>query len=254
MKKFIRIFLISFVAYAALLCTANGQTPEETGEEASLDLKKEIAAGKRLYNRKCAMCHGTNGKGDGMVSRYVFPKPRDFSDGVFKIRSTPSGSLPTDQDIFDTITRGMPGTVMPSWANLTESQRWQLVRYIKTFSEHFEEEEAPEPIVIGAPKPAYAESINRGRRLFIDSGCAACHGVEGKGDGPAAFSLQDRWGYPVVPANLNISRNWRGGSRPRDIFRSIKTGIGGTPMPSWEMLTDDEIWDITNYLLSNIKE
>jgi mono/diheme cytochrome c family protein len=190
-----------------------------------------------------------------MVSRYVFTKPRNFSHGVFKIHSTPTGSLPTDQDIFDTITRGMPGTVMPSWANLSEKQRWQLVQYIKTFSDRFKKEQAPEPITIGDPKPPYPESVDNGRRLFIDAECWSCHGIEGKGDGPSAHNLKDQWGYPIVPANLTISRNWRGGNRPQDIFRSISIGIGGTPMPSWkDVLTEDQVWDITNYLLSIIRE
>ena len=92
------------------------------------------AAGKKLYRRKCAMCHGTRGQGDGPVSRYVFPRPRDLSLGIFKIHSTPTGGLPTDLDLFETLTRGMPGTTMPGWSNLTETERWQLVAYIKTLS------------------------------------------------------------------------------------------------------------------------
>jgi len=253
MKKSILLLLLIFTS-TVFWFDAQGRVEKGPGEEDSLKLKRDRHAGKRLYRTKCAMCHGTKGKGDGMVSRYVFPKPRDFSHGIFKIHSTPTGSLPSDQDIFDTLTRGMPGTVMPSWANLSEQQRWQLVSYIKTFSDRFEKEKAPEPIPISEPKPPYAESINNGRRLFIDAECWACHGVGGKGDGPSAFALKDHWDYPIVPADLTISRNWRGGRRPQDIFRSIKVGIGGTPMPSWEVLSDDQIWDITNYLLSIIKE
>ncbi len=189
-----------------------------------------------------------------MVSRYVFPQPRDLSRGLFKIRSTPTGSLPTDQDLFDTITRGMLGTVMPSWANLREQERWELVGYIKTFSDRFAAEDPPEPITIGEPKPRYATSINAGRRLYIDAECSACHGVVGKGDGPSSYTLKDSWDYPIVPADLTNSRNWRGGSRAEDIYRSLATGIGGTPMPSFEALSEDQLWDLTNYLLSIIEE
>ena len=253
MKNLVLFFLLIFAA-TLFWVKAQGRMPKAPDDKHSLQLKKDIQAGKKLYRIKCAMCHGTNGKGDGMVSRYVFPKPRDFSHGIFKIRSTPTGSLPTDRDIFDTITRGMPGTVMPSWTNLSERQRGQLVSYIKTFSDRFETEKASESITIGEPKAPYAESINSGRQLFIDADCGSCHGVGGKGDGPSASTLKDHWGYPVIPADLTISRNWRGGSRPQDVFRSIKVGIGGTPMPSWEVLSDDQIWDITNYLLSIIRE
>jgi len=235
-----------------LFLGARGTGPE--GREPSLDLKQDVMAGKRLYRRKCAMCHGTDGKGDGMVSRYVFPKPRDLTSGIFKIRSTPTGSLPTDQDLFDTITRGMPGTTMPAWANLSEAQRRQLVAYTKTFSDRFSNEDIPEPITIGKPKPRYSESINNGRRLYIDAECWTCHGMTGRGNGPSSYSLKDDWGFPIVPADLTIPRNWRAGSRPQDIYRSIRVGIGGTPMPSWEALTEDQVWDITNYLLSLLED
>lgn len=77
----------------------------------------------------------------------------------------------------------------------------------------------------------------------------------GKGDGPSSPTLTDDWDYPIVPADLTVSRNWRGGNRPQDIFRSITVGIGGTPMPSWQdALTEDQIWDLTNYLLSIIQQ
>ena len=234
--------------------TASEGVLTEQGNEDRVTPGQDLAAGKRLYRRKCAMCHGTKGRGDGMVSRYVFPKPRDLSNGLFKIRSTPTRGLPTDQDLFNTITRGMPGTVMPSWANLSEEQRWQLVQYTKTFSDRFATERVPEPVSIGEPKPRYAASIDAGRRLYIDADCASCHGAGGKGDGPASNTLTDSWDYPIVPADLTISRNWRGGNRPQDVYRSLATGIGGTPMPSFEALSADQLWDLSNFLLSLIEE
>ncbi len=234
--------------------TASERVPTEQGNEDRVTPGQDLAAGKRLYRRKCAMCHGTKGRGDGMVSRYVFPKPRDLSNGLFKIRSTPTGGLPTDQDLFDTITRGMTGTVMPSWANLSEEQRWQLVQYTKTFSDRFATESVPEPVSIGEPKPPYAASINAGRQLYIDADCSSCHGVGGKGDGPSSYTLTDSWNYPIVPADLTIARNWRGGNRPQDVYRSLSTGIGGTPMPSFEALSEDQLWDLTNFMLSIIEE
>ncbi|MFQ5790733.1 MAG: c-type cytochrome [Acidobacteriota bacterium] len=223
--------------------------------ELSVPEGKAAKAGKKLYRRKCVFCHGTKGRGDGQVSRYVFPKPRDLALGLFKIRSTPTGGLPTDQDLFDTLTRGVPGTTMPSWSNLNEAERWELVAYIKTFSDKFREEERLEPITIRTPTAPYPESVANGRRLYLEAECWTCHGMLGKGDGPSSATLTDDWGYPIVPADLRVSRNWRGGNRPQDIFRSISVGIGGTPMPSWgDALTEDQIWDLTNYLLSIIQQ
>ncbi len=254
MKKTI-LFLLLLSALVQPINIAEAQTGKKGGKEVFSQGRGNPRIGKRIYRRKCAFCHGTNGKGDGMVSRYVFPRPRDLSHGVFKISSTPSGSLPTDQDLFNTLARGMPGTTMPAWANLSEKQLWDLVAYVKTFSARFQTEEPDTPISIGEPKPPYAESLNNGRKLYITAKCFDCHGNNGKGDGPSSDTLIDEWGYSIVPADLTVSHNWRGGSRPEDIFRSISVGMGGTPMPSYrDALTEDEIWDIANYLLSTIRE
>lgn len=244
-------------ALAAIACLAS---PAETfGQESpwrdsALD-SSMIESGKRLYLRKCAFCHGSGGRGDGSVARYVFPKPRDLSMGLYKIHSTPTGGLPTDQDLFRTLSRGLPGTTMPSWSNLSTMQRWQLVAYIKTFSDRFENEMDLEfqPITIGTPKPPYPESVANGQRLFLEAQCWTCHGMKGRGDGPSSHTLVDDWDYPIIPADLTSSRNWRGGYRPEDAYRSIAVGIGGTPMPSFDdALTEDQLWDIVNYLLWNI--
>lgn len=249
MRKWMIMLSLVMLSLWAPQVKAQPQAPQ--GKALALNDSKMVTAGKRLYRRRCVFCHGTKGKGDGQVSRYVFPKPRDLSLGLFKIRSTPTGSLPTDQDLFDTLTRGLPGTTMPSWVILTEAQRWQLVAYIKTLSRRFEREQPLEPISIGPPKPPYPESVMNGRRLYVEAECWTCHGMWGKGDGPSSATLIDDWGYPIVPADLSVSSNWRGGNRPEDIFRSISVGIGGTPMPSWrDALSEEQIWDLTNYLLS----
>ena len=246
------LLLVLLVPSSGLPVDARAQ-PLQTASSLSDD--DAVRAGKRLYRRKCVFCHGSNGRGDGAVSRYVFPKPRDLGLGTYKIRSTPTGGLPTDQDLFDTLTRGLPGTTMPAWSNLNETERWNLVAYVKTLSHRFRDEEPLEPISIGVPKPPYPESVASGRRLYLDAECWTCHGMLGKGDGPSSTTLTDDWGYPILPADLTVSRNWRGGSRPRDIFRSLSVGIGGTPMPSWgEALTEDQIWDLTNYLFSIISQ
>jgi Cytochrome C oxidase, cbb3-type, subunit III len=89
--------------------------------------------GKQLYGRYCVGCHGTNGDGNGENGPWIDPKPRDFTTGVFKCRSTPTGKLPTDQDLFNAITRGFVNTNMPPWVALTKQNRADLVAYVKTF-------------------------------------------------------------------------------------------------------------------------
>ena len=107
--------------------------------------------GKLIYERSCAFCHGADGKGDGpagwFIGRYSAPHPRNFTSEGFKLRSTVSGSLPTDQDLFRTVTQGIPG-YMPPFTGLTEEERWQVVAYLKSFNPAFKEENR-EPLTIG---------------------------------------------------------------------------------------------------------
>src|SRR5580698_9271059 len=74
--------------------------------------------GKLLYQRYCIFCHGVDGDGAGDSAAYLDPKPRDFTKATFKCRSTPSGSLPLDADLYDTISRGIHASGMPSWKPL----------------------------------------------------------------------------------------------------------------------------------------
>jgi mono/diheme cytochrome c family protein len=89
-------------------------------------------AGKVVYERRCALCHGLKGDGKGPAAELLSPPPRDFTTGVYKIRTT-SNKTPSDQDLFKIITDGMPGTSMPPWKVLPEKDRWNLVAYLKTF-------------------------------------------------------------------------------------------------------------------------
>src|ERR1700741_5246114 len=79
------------------------------------------------YRRYCVGCHGDLGDGNGEVAAWLdppaFPKPRDFQLGIFKCRSTPTGTLPTDQDLFDTIARGFDRSAMPQWNTFTKQER-----------------------------------------------------------------------------------------------------------------------------------
>jgi DMSO reductase family type II enzyme heme b subunit len=211
---------------------------------------QDIEAGKLVYARKCAQCHGDDGKGMGPAADELFPRPRDFTRGIYKIRSTPSGTIPTDDDLFRSITNGLPGSSMPSWGVLPERERRQVVQYIKTFSESFSGP-APTPITIPTEVPSSAESIARGKELYRDAECWQCHGDEGRGDGPSLPDLKDDWNYPIWPANLTKCWNFRGGSTRQDIFRAFMTGLSGTPMPSFaDIFEPAQAWDLTNYVRS----
>jgi DMSO reductase family type II enzyme heme b subunit len=234
----------------AWLVVATALAQEPRGAVSPQDLE----AGKQIYARKCAQCHGDEGKGDGPAAERVFPRPRDFTRGVYKIRTTPSGMVPTDDDLFRVITNGLPGTSMPGWSMLPERERRLLVHYLKTFSDQFKEQ-TPTPIAIPPEVPPSAESIARGKELYRDAECWQCHGEEGRGDGPSLPDLKDDWGHPIWPANLTKCWNFRGGSTRQDIFRAFMTGLSGTPMPSYaDIFEPHQAWDLTNYVHSLCRE
>ena len=203
---------------------ADAQNAPEASEE-----------GKRVYEKSCAHCHGTEGRGDGSAAENLLPRPRDFTRGLYKIRSTETGQVPTDQDLFDIITEGMPGTSMPGWeTSLSANERWEVVAYIKTFYDGFKENTAPRQIDLSG-KIAYAEqSIETGKALYTELGCVECHGNVGRGDGTSAPTLTDEWGFQTWPANLAQGWTFRGGSETEDIFKRFIGGIAGSPMPAFE--------------------
>ena len=89
---------------------------------------------EKLYQEYCASCHGVSGDGTGDLAYLVYPKPRDFTGGKFKIKSTLPGLPPTDDDLFKTIRQGMPGTAMPAFNFLKDDEIKSLTGVIKEFS------------------------------------------------------------------------------------------------------------------------
>jgi cytochrome c oxidase cbb3-type subunit 2 len=209
-----------------------------------------VARGKAVYGRRCAGCHGDKGDGNGPAATFLDPRPRNFTFAVFKFRTTPSGSLPTDGDLYRTLTRGVRGTAMPTWHELPEKDRITVIAYLKTFSTRWKEEKPEPPILIGEPPAPTAALLARGKQLYAQAKCFQCHGEGGKGDGPSADELQDDLKFPIRPADFTRGQ-FKGGSDVRDIYRAMTTGLDGTPMPSFaDAMQDDERWAISYYVLS----
>ena len=218
-----------------------------------IDPKAETKAGKIIYEKWCVPCHGVTGRGNGPASPALDPKPRNFFDGIFKIRTTPSGELPLDDDVVKIIEKGMPGSSMPAWKGLiTTRQAQQTASYIKTLMEDWlQEEEPPEPVIWGKPLPATTESITKGKELYSTMKCWECHGKRAKGDGPSAAGLKDDWGFPIKVADLTQQWNFRGGLTVTDIFRTFTTGLNGTPMPAYfDVLSEEDRWHLANFVKS----
>ena len=224
---------------------------------------EQIEAGKRVYFTKCVWCHGVEGAGDGPGAVRLWPRPRNFNAGTFKIRHTASGQLPLiDLDLLQTVTHGLPGSAMPSWEGiLTEQQRKDVLAFVTTQlvqDRSWQDEEFEELFVLQldqlTPKPNTPESIKRGSELVVEKKCIECHGLEGRGDGNA-FNLKDDWGFSIQPADWHKCWNFRGSRQDpynvRNIFRTFSTGLNWTPMPSFADNTSvDERWDIANYVNS----
>ena len=146
------------------------------------------------YRRYCVGCHGPLGDGNGENAPYMQPpiyqQPRDFQLGIFKCRSTPTGTLPTDQDLFDAITRGFDRSNMPQWNTLSKQERADLVAWVKHFSPRWVSEKPGTPIQIPPEPEVTAERIKAGREVFARVQCWKCHGVQGMANGPSASTLR----------------------------------------------------------------
>jgi cytochrome c oxidase cbb3-type subunit 2 len=207
------------------------------------------AAGAQLYYRYCWGCHGARGNGDGENAPYLNILPRNFVAAVFKCRSTPTGTLPVDSDLFNTLYRGLNFTNMPSWKALTAQNRADLVAFIKTFSARWVAEKPGEPIQIPPEPKLTVESIKHGGELFQKLECWKCHGQEGRGDGPSASTLTDSNDQPIRPYNFTTDNRSKCGRTNSDLYRIFMTGLDGTPMPSFaDVVKPEDAWDLVHYL------
>jgi cytochrome c oxidase cbb3-type subunit 2 len=205
------------------------------------------------YRRYCVGCHGPLGDGNGENAVWMPPpmyqKPRDFQLGVFKCRSTPTGTLPTDQDLFDAITRGFDRSNMPQWNTFTKQERADLVAWIKHFSPRWANEKPGDPVKIPPEPEVTPERIKAGREVFARVQCWKCHGVQGMANGPSASTLTDDLGQPIAAFNFTEGSRPKCGDTDQDIYRIFMTGLDGTPMPSFaDNIKPDEAWDLVFYL------
>ena len=215
-------------------------------------------AGKQLYYRYCWGCHGFRGDGNGEnwlptgsfpYEPYLNIQPRNFVAGTFKCRSTPTGTLPTDQDLYNTLVRGVTNSNMPSWITLTAQNRADLIAFIKTFSARWKNDKPGDPINVPPEPKLTAESIKHGQELFQKLECWKCHGQEGRGDGPSAATLTDSNDQPIRPYNFAAGSRFKCGTTNQDIYRIFVTGVDGTPMPSFaDVIKPEEAWDLVHYL------
>jgi len=215
-----------------------------------------LALGKQTYQKQCFACHGPDGRGDGEAAYLLYPKPRDFTAARYALVST-WDRVPTDLDLFKTISRGMPGSAMPSWGHLPEKTRWALVAYLKSLAEQpweIKPETDPPPeggpgagVIRVPPEPPYDDAAKtRVRELFADA-CAGCHGSTARGDG--AQDQFDEKGFPTRPRDLTLGV-FKGDPSPESVYRRIVAGMPGTPMPMSDWAYGNDAWHLVHFVRS----
>ncbi|WP_084029739.1 cbb3-type cytochrome c oxidase subunit II [Bradyrhizobium sp. LMTR 3] len=220
-----------------------------------------IAYGKEVYQRRCLGCHGESGDGNGPAATFMYKqRPRSFAAAVFKFRLTKE-PLPTDGDLLRTITRGVRGTAMPAWHELHIIDRLAVIQYIKFELAvdrsdpakpyaYFKEEPPGAPLYIGRPPVPSEQMLTRAKDVWQSAKCWECHGQTGKGDGEKAPGLKDDLGFPSPPADLTAGQ-FKSGPTVEDIFRTMTTGLSGTPMPSYrDPLSEEDRWALSYYVLA----
>ncbi len=180
--------------------------------------------GGKIYRERCAVCHGADGRGDGPAAGLLEPRPRDFTTGRYKFRSTPTGTLPTLADVVATTSRGLRGTSMPAFADLLTPLAIDAVaRYVLAL--------APPSARSATPLLLAAEARGDGAALFARAGCSECHGADGRGSAWRTAGAAPWGGRPAT--RLDEPWTFRGGSDEDAVARRILTGLDGSPMPAY---------------------
>ncbi len=210
-------------------------------------LGADAMRGRTVFEMQCAVCHGLSGDGQGPEAHRFATRPTDLRRGTFKFRSTPTGSLPRDQDLERTIRRGLPGSGMVAQDHLSDTDVRDVIAYVKTLSPRWSSQRVAAPIVI--VRPANLDGLSaQGPELFRDAGCVECHGPTGRGDGPSADRLTSG-GRPTRPADLT-RRPFKGGDQVEDIYQALAAGLDGSPMPSYrDALDEPQMWALAVHVV-----
>ncbi len=257
-RLFISIFLLLLVLdlSRSIYARLGYSTPNENWEPKQYqnvqwppnrNLPNNLELGEKVFLERCAVCHGPDGRGNGPAAPSMIPRPRDFTKGIFKYKSTEPGTPPTDEDLIDTISNGLNASGMPYWKDLlSDKEILAVVNFIKSLSPIFKRSK---PLVVQIPTSYKFDptGIKRGKKLYQTERCANCHGPNGKG----GMKLKDLNGHAVISRDLTAPWTFRGGSSLQQVWLRITTGLPPSPMPSFaKTLTDQERWDIANYVQS----
>lgn len=208
--------LVTFALGASLLWAAPlaAQPPSPSAHD----------RGKALYEQRCAVCHGADGRADTPVGRLLTPRPRNFADAIEMARLT------VDR-IYRAVKEGRSGTAMAAWGQvLTEIEIADVIDYIHSLT-------PPRPLSLSAEQL----SLEVGRRIYARE-CASCHGADGRGDTEVARVLHPpprKFADPIEMARLDDGR----------IYAAIIMGRPGTAMGGrGQLLSQAEVIDVIRYV------
>ncbi|MBS1904916.1 MAG: c-type cytochrome [Bacteroidetes bacterium] len=241
----------SLVSVAMVLASVRGvgfasvtDPPEHLKMRPLADIKI-IDRGRTVFRLSCAPCHGTGGKGDGPMAANMVRVPTDLTKGVFANRSTICGELPLDYDIYHTVTSGIHNTAMPSFSSLSPEDRLAILEFIRSIAPKFRDTfwYPIIPVDFDDQVPMDAESITRGKAVYIQAKCGSCHGPEGKGDSPAV-GVPNTLGKVMVKSDLTNRSDYRFSTDVRDLYRIFSSELDA------RKLSPHERWDLSNYVWS----
>jgi len=244
-----------------------------TGMRDRISSQRAAMSSKEIYQFRCAVCHGEDGAGDGPAAEFLYPRARDFTQGLFKYKTSPAERPPRDEDLFNIIKHGLPGTSMVAWSDLfTDEQISNLVLVIKQFDisaiwapadaedEDFDDDghylgadfiTVTEQEPTDGQIPYSAKSLSLGKEVFLEN-CKKCHGVEGRGNISSGKFLEDDFGYRTWARDLTKPWTWRmtegvsGNNEQsrdetvRNIYTRLSVGMPGTPMPAHRAAGEEE--------------
>ena len=224
------------------------------------------ANGKSIYALTCSVCHGEDGSGALWGQSSLNPPPVNFRS------QDRNRDLPRDRMIYS-VSNGRPGTAMTAFKTQLDAEEIEaVVDYIREAfmngttdtATHAEQPAAASTVGMAVLHDSMKESDSMQQRtdtalfdqpisaglngdaasgeIYYLQNCTACHGADGKGDGPRAYFIYPRprnFHHPASKARFN---------RP-ELFHAIKKGVSGREMPAWEkVMTDQQIADITEYV------
>lgn len=176
----------------------------------------DVARGKALFAARCAVCHGEQGAGDGVVAASLSPPPADLTRARF-----------STELLTHVLREGVPGTAMPAQPDLPRADAQAVMAYVQSLGP------------AGPPPRASPERIAAGENVFAIR-CAACHGELADGAGRAALRL----GRP--PADFTRKQPTRAA-----IEQVLEKGIRGTAMtPMRRLLSDAEVDGLVAFIQS----